>query len=247
MMKKISSFLILAVFVLCLTACGGAKEIGPRDAVESSELQFTLPEEGDPIAIIQTSMGEIHVALYPDLAPMAVDNFIGLSQQGYYNGAIFHKVVYGSYIQTGDATGTGNGSSTIWNADGFPLEATDTLRHYTGALCVAFDKDSKEGTSQFYFVTTLEGNVPGSMINSMESAGYSAESIEAYKAAGGLPQLDNTDTVFGQIYQGQSVADAISCVKVDDNGKPIQNVTITGITITTYTPPAPDATPAPEE
>lgn len=247
MAKKIFSFLILAAVLLTLAACGETQEIGPRDPVTSDQLQFAQPQEGDPIAIFQTTMGEIHVRLFPTLAPMAVDNFVGLAQQGYYNGAIFHHVVYGSYIQSGDATGTGNGSATIWNADTFPLEANDTLRHYTGALCVAFDKDSGGGTSQFYFITTLAGNVAGSMINQLESAGYSQGAIDTYKAAGGLPQLDNTDTVFGQIYQGQSVADAISCVQVDDNGKPIQNVTITGITITTYTPPAPETTPEPEE
>lgn len=247
MAKKIFSFLFLTIFLLALSGCGEQKEIGPRDPVESDQLQFAQPQEGDPIAIFQTTLGEIHVRLYPDLAPMAVDNFVGLAQQGYYNGDIFHKVVYGSYIQSGDATGTGNGSSTIWNADTFPLEANDTLRHYTGALCVAFDQDTQGGTSQFYFVTTLPGNVAGSMLNDMESAGYSQGAIDTYKAAGGLPQLDNTDTVFGQIYEGQSVADAISCVQVDENGKPIQNVTITGVTITTYTPPQPDATQEPQE
>ena len=247
MAKKIFSFLILVLLLLALTGCGDKKEMAPRSPVESSELQFAQPQEGDPIAIFQTSMGEIHVRLYPELAPMAVDNFIGLAQQGYYNGAIFHQVVYGSYIQSGDATGTGNGSATIWNADGFPLEANDTLRHYTGALCVAFDQDSQSGTSQFYFITTPAGNVAGSVLNQMESVGYSQEEIDAYKTAGGLPQLDNTDTVFGQIYQGQSIADAISCVQVDEENKPIQNVTITSVTITTYTPPAPETTDQPQE
>lgn len=227
--------LALCLCVGLLAACGGKQAIGKRAPVESAELQFQGPQEGDTIAIFDTSKGELRAVLYPALAPMACDNFIGLAQQGYYSGTTFHRVEYGSYIQGGDATGTGNGSATIWNADTFPLESSQKLRHYSGALCVAFDRDSKTATGQFYIVTTPPGNLDSGMLQRLSGAGYSQEAIDAYTAAGGLPQQDNVDTVFGQIYQGQAVADAISAVTVDDASRPAQNVTINSITITTYT------------
>ena len=72
-----------------LTGCGGDPQPGDtvkRPAFESSEVQFTAPAEGDTIAIFDTSAGEVRAVLYPGLAPMAVDNFVGLAEQGYYNG-----------------------------------------------------------------------------------------------------------------------------------------------------------------
>lgn len=87
-MRKIISFTALAlVFCLGLSGCGEKKTANvKRESYESSEIQFTAPQDGDPIAIFDTSLGEIRAVLYPDQAPMAVENFTGLAQQGYYDG-----------------------------------------------------------------------------------------------------------------------------------------------------------------
>ena len=77
-----------------LAGCGGDPEPGDtikRQTYESAEVQFTAPAEGDTIAIFDTSAGEVRAVLYPELAPMAVDNFVGLAEQGYYNGLVFHR------------------------------------------------------------------------------------------------------------------------------------------------------------
>ena len=232
-----------------LAGCGGDPEPGDtikRQAHESAEVQFTAPAEGDTIAIFDTSAGEVRAVLYPDLAPMAVDNFVGLAEQGYYNGLVFHRAEYGFVVQSGDGTGTGLGGSTIWNGNPFPAEYTDKLHHYAGALCAANSPDADPSTtSQFYFVQALPSSVDKAAQQTLTDAGVRQEVIDAYAAVGGLPYLDNTDTVFGQVYEGMDVVDKMACVDTvldeeeNDTFRPTEEDTITieKVTIANYPGP----------
>ena len=64
-------------------------------------------------AIIETSMGDIHVKLFPNDCPKTVENFVTLAKNGYYNNLIFHRVIKGFMIQTGDPKGDGTGGISI--------------------------------------------------------------------------------------------------------------------------------------
>lgn len=220
-----------------LAGCGGGITGSSikRPQVESEELQFQTPAEGDPIAIFNTSAGEVRAVLYPDVAPMAVENFTRLAQEGYYDGTSFHRIVSGFVVQGGDASGTGTTGSTIWNNNPYPKEISDQLHHYSGALCAAFSPDEDvSGLSQFYFVQSLPEKLDDSLRTQMEEAGVRTEVIEAYDAAGGLPYLDYTDTVFGQVYEGMDVVDTLAQSEVDENGKPLEDVLLNSVTISTY-------------
>lgn len=108
-----------------------------RPAVESAELQFAHPAAGDTIAVFDTSAGVFKAVLFPDKAPQAYDNFAGLVQAGYYNGLTFSRVESGFVVEAGQgADGRGN---TIWNGSRYPAETTDSLHHYSGALCMGTD------------------------------------------------------------------------------------------------------------
>jgi cyclophilin family peptidyl-prolyl cis-trans isomerase len=78
-------------------------------------MQFSSPPDlmieldGDYSATLHTSLGDISVAFKADEAPMAVNNFLFLARQGFYDGVIFHRVISGFMIQGGDPTGTGRG------------------------------------------------------------------------------------------------------------------------------------------
>lgn len=239
-----------ALLALLLAACSGQESghaLPDRPAVESGERQFTAPSDGDLIAIFDTSLGEVRAVLYPDAAPMAVENFVGLARTGYYNDTVIWRSEYGFAVQGGDATGTGTGASTIWSNNPYPLEASADLRHYAGALCAAFASggDVSGGNSQFYFVTALPGSVNKSMQEELAANGYTESQIAAYADAGGLPYLDNTDTVFGQVYQGMEVVDAMACAPtgVNEDGsdtfRPQEDIVIRTVTITTYPGPEP--------
>ena len=244
-MKKLLCLVFAMLLALC--ACSSGKSTPKRPAVTSSERQFTTPAEGDTIAIFTTSQGEIRAVLYPDAAPMAVYNFAGLARIGYYDGTVFWRTQYGFAVQGGDATGTGTGGSTIWSNNAYPAEVDPGLKHYAGALCAAFATGGERtgGNSQFYFVQALPDSVDEAQQQALAQNGYTQEQIDAYAAAGGLPYLDNTDTVFGQVYEGMNVVDKLAGVKTIDSEdgadtcRPFDSgdVTIEHITIAVYPGP----------
>lgn len=244
-MKKLLCLVFAMLLALC--ACSSGKSTPKRPAVTSSERQFTTPAEGDTIAIFTTSQGEIRAVLYPDAAPMAVYNFAGLARIGYYDGTVFWRTQYGFAVQGGDATGTGTGGSTIWSNNAYPAEVDPGLKHYAGALCAAFATGGERtgGNSQFYFVQALPDSVDEAQQQALAQNGYTQEQIDAYAAAGGLPYLDNTDTVFGQVYEGMNVVDKLAGVKTIDSEdgadtcRPFDSgdVTIEHITIAAYPGP----------
>lgn len=204
-----------------------------RPAVESAELQFTHPAAGDTVAVFDTTAGTFKAVLFPDQAPQAYDNFVGLVQAGYYNGLTFTRVENEFVVEAGQ--GADGKGSTIWNGNRYPAEATDKLHHYSGALCMAADS-SGQCASVFYVMTTLPGSdsVTQELVDQMNSASYRAEVVSAYQTAGGAPYLDYTDTVFGQVYEGMDVADAIAQTAVDENQKPTEDITINSVTLETY-------------
>ena len=245
MHKKLCLLPALALALLCACSRAETKTPPTREAVTSTERQFTTPAVGDTIAVFDTSLGEVRAVLYPDTAPMAVYNFVGLARSGYYDNTSIWRSEYGCAVQGGDATGIGTGGPTIWGHNPYPLEASADLKHYAGALCAAFAAggDVQGGNSQFYFVTAL----PDSASSEEQQAelaqnGYTDSQVAAYAAAGGLPYLDNTDTVFGQVYQGMDIVDAMACVDTvkDEDGNdtyhPTEEAasTIYHVTITTY-------------
>ena len=233
--------LILALsLALALGGCGfsgkgdgtGVQSIS-RPAVESQELQFTHPAAGDTVAVFDTSAGTFKAVLFPAQAPQAYDNFVGLVQAGYYNGLTVSRVESGFVVEAGQ--GADGQGTTIWNGSRYPVEATDQLHHYSGALCMGTDA-SGECASVFYVMQTLPGDqsVTQELVDQMNSAGYRPEVVAAYQTAGGAPYLDYTDTVLGQVYEGMEVVDTISQTGVDENQKPTEDITINSVTITQY-------------
>lgn len=228
--------LLAAALTLTLTGCrlfsgGGAQPAVERPAVQSAERQFAGPQAGDTVAVFETSAGTFRAVLYPDAAPQACVNFTGLVQQGYYNGLTFSRVEAGFIAQAGlDADGA---AATAWGGSGYPAEYTDTLHHYAGALCMATDERG-QAASVFYVVQSLPDSVTEELAGQMAAQGWRQEVIDAYRAAGGAPYLDYTDTVFGQVYEGMDVVDAIAQSEADENGRPLEDIVIQSVTIETY-------------
>lgn len=80
------------------------------------------------VAILHTTMGDIHIKLFGMECPRTVENFCTLSRRGYYNGLTFHRVIKSFMVQTGDPSGKGTGGQSIWGAD-FEDEFHPRLRH----------------------------------------------------------------------------------------------------------------------
>ena len=228
-MKKRVTAIIARITVICGVLCGCGQKTVNLAKVESGEMQFVQPAKGDTVAVIKTNMGDIKVVLYPKQAPLAVENFVTHAQNGYYDGVTFHRVIEDFVIQSGDPDGTGNGGNSIWQLP-FSDEFSDKLHHYTGALSMA---NSGEDTnrSQFFIVTSQPKGITDEIAALMAEAGWRAEIIDAYRQAGGAPNLDYRHTVFGQVYDGLEIAFDISFVKTDDNDRPKEAVVIETIEI----------------
>ena len=102
-------------------------------------------------ATISTTMGDIDIILYPDAAPLAVENFVGHAMEGYYNGLKFHRVIEDFMIQTGDPEGNGTGGRSIWINDWFRDEFNFPYYNYRGAISMANRGPNTNG-SQFFIV-----------------------------------------------------------------------------------------------
>lgn len=111
--------------------------------------QLTLPADGDTIAVIHTSAGDITMRFFPDLAPKAVTNFINLAKSGSYNNTSFHKVVKDSFIQGGHCGNDVNNPLGV-SSYGAPFEDEfcDSLFNIRGAVSMANNAKDSNG-SQF--------------------------------------------------------------------------------------------------
>lgn len=188
--------------------------------------QLNLEDVKGPKATLKTNHGDIEIQLFPEQAPMTVENFVRLAQKGYYDGTTFHRVISDFMIQGGDPKGDGTGGTSIWGHP-FEDEFSRDLFNLRGALSMANSGPNTNG-SQFFIVQNK--NMPKRYIKQMEPAGYPKEIIKAYKQ-GGTPWLDGRHTVFGQVISGMDIVDEIAKVKKDKMDKPVEDVTINTIVI----------------
>ena len=193
--------------------------------------QTRAPQQGDTVATMKTTLGDIKILLFPDAAPKAVENFVTHAKNGYYNGIIFHRVIPDFMIQGGDPTGTGRGGESIWGRS-FEDEFSVDYHNIRGALSMANAGLGTNG-SQFFIVQAKE--VSEDMISQLEQLadrGFPTECVEDYKALGGTPWLDYRHTVFGQVVDGMDTVDKIAEVETVPGDKPATDVSIIGIEIT---------------
>ena len=134
------------------TTDAGLPSVNPlvkNDTEHKIGYQLEMPEEGDTIAILHTSMGDITWRFFPENAPKAVENFTNLAKEGKYNNTIFHRVINNFMIQGGDYenhNGTG-GKSSFGKA--FEDEFVNTLYNIRGSVAMANSGVNTNG-SQFF-------------------------------------------------------------------------------------------------
>lgn len=194
-----------------------------------SNIQLNKPVAGDTVAIMHTTMGDIKIKLFKEHTPKTFENFTTHAKNGYYNGLKFHRVIKDFMIQGGDPMGTGIGGESIWGRS-FEDEFTPLLHNIRGALSMANAGPNTNG-SQFFIVQA--DSVPQNMLDQMKDLAdaYPPECVEAYSQFGGTPWLDFRHSVFGQVYEGMDVVDAIANVKVGAQDKPVDDVLIENIEI----------------
>lgn len=160
-------------------------------------------------ATLDTTKGVIELELYPDDAPKTVANFVGLAEQGYYNGVIVHRVAKGFVIQTGNSLGLGIGGRSIYGKE-FEDELNPDTPSYQegyrrGTVAMA-NRGPNTNTSQFFILL-----------------------VDA-------PWMPKQYTIFGKVSKGMDVVDAIAAVDIipqlgETDGRPVEDIVIRKVTI----------------
>ena len=165
------------------------------------------------VAVISTKFGDMVVEFFPDVAPMHVENFQILAEEGYYNGTTFHRVIPGFMVQGGDPNskdldrmndGTGGRAGKFFGIGRendpeswtVPAEFNDTP-HQRGTLSMARSQNIDSGSSQFFICHD------------------------------NAPFLDGQYTVFGQLISGIEVVDEIVNSERDPRDNPLDRVEMT--------------------
>lgn len=142
--------LAVLIVVLLVSGCTNQPESETSPATEEK-----MEKIGNRHAILDTEKGAIKIELYEERAPISTKNFVSLIESGFYENMVFHRVVPGFVIQTGDPTGTGTSGSD----NTIPLEIHPDLRHVKGAVGMARTNDPNSATSQFYITLSATPNL----------------------------------------------------------------------------------------
>ncbi|MDL2302270.1 peptidylprolyl isomerase [Lachnospiraceae bacterium OttesenSCG-928-D06] len=160
----------------------------------------------NPIVTITMESGdEIKLELYPDVAPISVNNFISLVQKNFYDGLIFHRVINGFMIQGGCPDGNGMGGPGYGIKGEFAQNGVkNTLKHSRGVLSMARSGMPNSAGSQFFIM---------------------------HKDS---PHLDGGYAAFGKVIEGLEVVDAIADVPTDFSDRPKVDQVMKTVTVDTF-------------
>jgi len=175
-----SSFVLTALLVLALAACGGGSDEGAagETTVETAKA-YSL--------VLDTSSGSFTIRLDRATAPKTVASLVALARKGFFDGTKFHRVVPGFVIQGGDPTGTGTGGPGYKTVDVPPSDAAYTK----GVVAMAKAPDEAPGTagSQFFVVTGADVGLPPeyAIVGKVTAGMDTVEAIDALGVGDGPP------------------------------------------------------------
>ena len=183
---------LIAIFVCFTTGC-------EKQDFTSGDIEGYHYEETDEVTNyvkIVTNKDEVILAeLYPDVAPITVENFQKLVGEHFYDGLLFHRVIEGFMIQGGDPEGNGTGGSDETIKGEFSSNGVEnTLEHEPGVLSMARGTDPDSASSQFFICTGAK-----------EDISY----------------LDGDYAAFGRVLAGMDAVYEISKVKTDSSDMPL--------------------------
>ncbi len=169
------------VAVVLIFGLGKGKDIG-------------MTEDNVKVLVTMENGEDFVIELYPEYAPQTVENFVGLVEDGFYDGVCFHRVVDGFMAQGGDPEGTGMGGSGVqipgeFASNGF---TQNTLSHTRGVVSMARSQDPDSASSQFFIcyddASFLDGGYAafGKVIEGMETVDGFLDVPRTYNMSGEL-------------------------------------------------------------
>lgn len=216
------------------------------DTVEFVQLEPV--RDGDPIAIVDTTIGEFRFVLYPEQSPNAVKNFIELAQSGYYDNTYVFSSESGAYSAMGSKLKNGEMPEGYDKSrELVERELNQNLWTFKGAVCAlntTIDRSFKEkvlggGTyfngSRFAVLNTIEfdDETKEAILESSENEKLN----QAFIDNGGIPNFAQQMTVIGQTYEGMDVVEALANLETESSGIyniPKEDIMINSIVISEY-------------
>ena len=197
-----NTLITLSAVIFVISSCSQSEDVSETPIIE--EIKMVQ-------AIIKTSVGEIHLELDREKAPVTVDNFVAIAESGYYTDTIFHRVINGFMIQGGGLTADmGNKSS---NTQPITNEANNGLPNDRGTIAMARTMEPHSATSQFFI-----NHKDNSFLN------HTGENMQGWGYA-----------VFGKVTSGMEVVDAIADVATGSSGGhqdvPLEVINIESVTV----------------
>lgn len=191
------------------SGCVAAAELEPFDSSRVILLQNEPLIEGEDIAVLSTDAGEIRMRFFPSEAPNAVENFIQLARDGYYDGRSIYandELPCDEVLLAGGSQDLKSGKSDVNGGRPFKPEVSANLWHFTGAVSVLGNRNGK-GDSRFFITGSRE--VPEDVLEEMEESDYPESVVEAFRTKGGAPEFALEYSIFAQVVEGQEVVDRI--------------------------------------
>ncbi len=188
MMSHMKKKLAMMMSLLLLAGCAG-KTAAKQDGTEEG-----LTAEKHAVITVQ-DYGEIYIDLDRDSAPVTVDNFVQLTEEGFYDGLTFHRIMDGFILQGGDPEGNGFGGSDATIFGEFSSNGFDNpIKHVAGVISMARATDPDSGSSQFFILLSDQPHLDGNYA----AFGWVADDKSmkvARKIAADSKPLDNNGTI----------------------------------------------------
>jgi peptidyl-prolyl cis-trans isomerase B (cyclophilin B) len=179
LLKYVSLLGILAAFYVTLSS--------------NKDLEMKNSNVEKPVVVMETSMGNIKIELYPDKAPITVQNFLEYVKNGHYDHTIFHRVIDNFMIQGGGFTANMSQKSTL---SPIKNEANNGLKNARGTVAMARTQDVNSATAQFFI-----------NVNDNTFLNFKSENPQEYGYC-----------VFGKVIDGMDVVDKIKSVDTTASG-----------------------------
>ena len=155
MMSVMKKHIAMMMSLLLLTGCAG-KTAANQDASEEG-----LTAEKHAVITVK-DYGDIYIDLDRDSAPVTVDNFVQLTEEGFYDGLTFHRIMDGFILQGGDPQGDGFGGSDATIIGEFSSNGYDNpIKHVAGVISMARATDPDSGSSQFFILLSDQPHLDG--------------------------------------------------------------------------------------
>ena len=182
------------------------KTAGEKKPTFKHAPEMTIDPKATYTATMKTSCGTIEMELYPDVAPIGVNNFVFLARQGFYDGLTFHRIVAGFVVHGGDPAGDGSGGPGYQFDNEISKKVT-----FADAGMLAYANSGVDTNGSQFFITLA----PATGLDPTPSASY---------------------TIFGKVTKGMDVAQKMGALPTSDNGQgelsvPTQPVYIDSVTI----------------